>query len=363
MTCAVRRSRLVTVAVTVLAALAAVLGVGGQVQAAASRRTASGNPLAAGPLGVYKGTQDGVWPAYQRATGDKKALLAKVALQPRVRWIGQWIPDDQVFAKLRSDIAQEQSGDPDVVVPIAVFREFPRGEDAIHQPITTAQQRSYHRWVRNAARAIGDARVAMILEPDLAVGLDGWRPSVRLDLVRDAARTFAALPHTTVYLDASDSDWLPVPAAVAMLRSAGIRFVRGFALGATHYGGTAANIEYGAQLVAALAKAGAPGKHFVIDTADNGRPFTWLQYWAAHPGGDFDNAEVCRTRSQQRCVTLGIPPTTDVANARWGLPDDVRDAACEHVDAYLWFGRPWLTRQAAPFSLARTLSVARTTRY
>jgi hypothetical protein len=316
-----------------------------------------------GRWGVYAGSHDGVYPAWQSASGREKELLAKVALRPRVRWVGGWIPDRDVYEKLRADIRQEQKGDPDVLVPIAVFREFANGESRRDEPITEAQQDSYRGFVDNAARAIGRSRVMIVLEPDLAVGLKGWRPNVRLEMVSYASRVFGALPRTTVYLDAGDADWLKVPDAVSMLLKAGIRHVRGFALGATHYSSTRANIRYGAQVVAALADAGVPGRHFVVDTADNGRPFTWPQYWAAHPRGDFDNAETCTSRADRRCVTLGIPPTTRVTARRWRLGPEVRQLAGRHVDAFAWFGRPWLVRQASPFSRARTLQVARTTRW
>jgi hypothetical protein len=33
------------------------------------------------------------------------------------------------------------------------------------------------------------------------------------------------------------------------------------------------------------------------------------------------------------------------------------------VDAYLWFGRPWLYMQADPFDKPRALQLARTTPY
>ena len=112
-----------------------------------------------------------------------------------------------------------------------------------------------------------------------------------------------------------------------------------------------------------MAAAGLPVKRAVIDTADNARGFTWLQYWAAHPRGDFDDAETCRDSDDRRCVTLGVPPTTDVGSAAWGLDSGSRAVAVEHVDAYLWFGRPWLHRQASPFKLRRTLQVARTSPY
>jgi len=319
-----------------------------------------GNPLAGGTWGVYTGSADGVYPAYQAATGTRKDLLAKVALRPRVRWFGTWMSPGDAASKLRDYIRTTQAGDPEVLVQLAVFRLWPHGEGAKNQPMTTAEQDAYRQWVDAAAQAIGGARVAIILEPDLAVALGGWQPAVREQLTAYAAHAFSQLPRAAVYIDASDSDWLSVPRAVDLLLHSGIQEVRGFALGATHYSGTAANISYGSRLVAALAAAGVPGKHFVIDTADNGRPFTWTQYWAAHPHGDFDNAQTCRTRTQKRCDTLGIPPTWQVADARWRLPSSVLADAQGLVDGYLWFGRPWLYRQSSPFVLRRTLQVART---
>ncbi|MGZ4437500.1 MAG: glycoside hydrolase family 6 protein [Nocardioidaceae bacterium] len=348
------------VTLALLATLLTCLGAGSTATAAGTTAT---SPLAGGRWGVYTGGADGIYPAYEQATGTDKDLLAKIALRPRVRWFGSWIPDDQIAAKVRDYIETTQNGDPTVLVQMAVFREFPTGEGHRDDPLTAADQASYRTWIVNAAGAIGSARVAMVFEPDLAVGLKGWRPAVRQKLVAYAARVFGALPNTSVYLDASDADWLKIPDAVSLLLNSGIRNLRGFALGATHYNSTAANVLYGKQLVAALAKAGVPGRHFVVDTADNGRPFTWLQYYDAHPNGDFDNAQTCTTKTQTRCVTLGIPPTSRVAAAAWHLGPAARDAARKYADGYLWFGRPWLYRQASPFKRDRALAVARTTQY
>lgn len=321
----------------------------------------SANPLEAGPLGVYRGGADGIYPAYAQADGTKRRLLATMALQPRVRWLGQWIPTRDIEAKVRSHVAGVQAGDRDVVVPMAVFRLWPRTEAAEHEPLRAKDRRSYRRWVDRAAAGIGSARVVMVLEPDLPVALTGWRPGVRLKLARYAARTFGALPRTTVYLDGSDSDWLTPERSAWMLRKAGIAHVRGFALGATHYAPLPDAIGYAEQVADHLAAAGLPGKRAVVDTADNAHGFTWLQYWDAHPRGDFDNAETCGDRSDRRCVTLGVPPTTDVDSPAWGLDAETRETAARTVDAYLWFGRPWLHRQAAPFKMKRALQVARTT--
>ena len=327
---------------------------------AATLSTAS-NPLAGGTWGVYTGDHDGIYPAWQAAAGNQRRLLARIALRARVRWFSAYISPGAIEGKVRDYITSTQGGDPNVLVQMAVFRVFPTGETHVKDPMTVAQQNSYRAWVDNAARGIGSARVALVLEPDLGVALQGWRPAVRLSLTAYAARVFGSLPRTSVYIDASAADWLRVPAATSMLRAAGVGHVRGFALNGTHYDSTASEIGYGQQIVQALARAGIPGRHFIINTADTGRPFTWAQYWAAHPHGNFDNAEVCRASTQQRCVTLGIPPTWQVTDPRWHLPTTVLTPARRYCDGYLWFGRPWMDNQASPFDLNRALAIAAAT--
>lgn len=333
------------------------------------------SPLVGGRWGVYQGTWDGLWPAYSAASGATKALLAKEALQPRAIWFTDGQPTSKVRQYTADYIAAQQAGDPSTLVQMAVFREWPTGEGGRGTPLTAAQQTDYQNWINQMAAGIGTARVAIILEPDLGLdaplsphedphagSLHTADPAVRLALVKYAAATLAALPNTTVYLDGSSADWLSIPQAVQTLTAAGISSVRGFALGATHYSTTANEITYGAALVQALAAAGAPGKHFVIDTADNGRGFTYPGYYAKHPGGFFDNAEPCSSPAETQCDTLGIPPTTQVTGQPGlGLSAEQEAEAAQDVDAYLWFGRPWLTNQAWPFDQGRALQVAATT--
>ncbi|MGN6608657.1 MAG: glycoside hydrolase family 6 protein [Jatrophihabitans sp.] len=343
-------------------AAAAALSVAASATAPAGATT-TGNPLAGGRWGVFTGTADNIWPAYQAATGTQQALLAKIALRPRVRWFGSWTQVSSVASALRSYIANEQQGDPSVLVQLALFNLWPYGEGALSKPLSAADQTHYKQWVDAAVQGIGSSRVAVVLEPDEAIAYKAPGSAIRFALARYAARALGALPHTSVYLDAAASDWLTPAQAATMLKAAGVQYIRGFALSATHYTATADNDVHGGQVVAALAKLGIPGKHFVVNTADTGRPFTWLQYWAAHPHGDFDNAETCQTRSQVRCVTLGIPPTTDVAKPAWHLSAAAVTAARAWCDGYLWFGRPWLYRQAAPWLQQRALDVARTSPY
>jgi endoglucanase len=336
--------------------------------APAGARIGTTNPLAARPWGVYTGPADGVYPAWEGAAGTNKALLGKVALRPRVRWFGGWIPRSEIRAKVHDYVVktQTEADNPNVLIHMAEFRLWPHGGEAGRNiPLTQGDRDAYKAWIDAMARGIGSARTAMVVEPDLAVAFNGWRPSVRFALAKYAAHVFSALPRTSVYIDGAASDWLTVSKAAGMLRAAGIGFgrVRGFALNATHYTSTSSNVQHGRAIAAKLARMGYPGKHFVVNTADTGRPFTWAYYWQHHPNGNFDNAETCQTRSQLHCVTLGIPPTSDVAAPAWHFSDKVDTMARRFCDAFLWYGRPWLTNQASPFNLYRTLQIARTTPY
>ena len=302
------------------AALAAVLA--GSVPASAGVANgglpgAPSNPLGGLRWGNYDGNLDEVFPAYRAASGRQRALLGAIALRPRMRWFGQWYDDPETTA--RQYIDNVTAADPDALVQIAVFAMRPwEGAlgDISRQLPSAGDQAAYRNWIDGFARGIGRARVALLLQPDLPLG-DGapHHSNLPYALVAYAARELSALPHTTVYLDVGASDWPSVSQAVSILRRAGVRYVRGFALGATHYASTADEIGFGAEVVTGLQRAGLPGKHFVINTAQNGRPFTYQQYH----GPNFDNAAVCRSRRSRRCVTLGIPPTAQVASPRWGL--------------------------------------------
>jgi endoglucanase len=316
------------------------------------------NPLAGLPWGNYSGQLDEVFPAYRAASGGDRQLLAKIALRPRVRWFGSWYSDDRARATAREYLADVTAGRPDALAQMAVFRVEPWEGEACRRIPSAAEQASYKRWIDGFAAGIGSARVALILQPDLPFAICVPHHSqTPLKLVSYAAQAFGSLPHTSVYIDAGAADWLTVGQAASILRAAGVRYARGFTLGATHYDSTEHEITFGQKVVRALAAARIPGRHFVINTAQNGKPFTFQQYH----GPNFDNAAVCASRSSGRCVTLGIPPTTDVANRRWGLSARARGVAARLVDAYMWIGRPWLYNQADPFDLQRSLALARTT--
>ena len=243
-------------------------------------------------------------------------MLARVALRPRMRWYGPWYPDATIEQTARAYLANVTGGRDDVLGQVAIFRLDPWEDAACRSLPTAAQQASYKRWIDGFAAGIGATRVALVLQPDLPFAFCVPHHSqLPLHMVAYAARVFSALPHTTVYIDAGAADWPTVGQAVGLLRAAGVRYARGFALNATHYDATGNEIRFAAAVARGLARAGSPGRHAVINTSSNGRGFTFQQYH----GPDFNNATPCASRTSRRCVTLGIPPTANVASPQWGL--------------------------------------------
>ncbi len=314
------------------------------------------NPLAGMPWGVYRGQfYNSIYPNYQQATGRNRSLLGKIALRPLAFTFGDWFSDADAGNVARQFIQAVTAGNPAVLSQMAVFRLDPwEGAACPNGSWSAANQSSYRTWIDNFAAGIGSARVALILQPDLAFAECAHSP-VPLELVNYAAHRFNALPHTTVYIDGGARYFPSFSQAVSMLEQAGIRNVRGFALNTSEYDTTSSEIEYGARVVHALAAAGIPNKHFVVSTAENGAGFLNGQY-----PGDVSHPRVCSSPTDHLCVTLGIPPTTKVANPRWHLSGADAGLASRYVDAYVWAGRPWLG-SAGQLELQRALGLAAST--
>lgn len=326
------------------------------------------NPLAGRTWGVYTGDREHTWTAYEAASGETRSLLGRIALRPKALWLGDWSGSPESIGGVVDDyIADASGGDPDVLVQMAIFRMVPWEHAVCDRTPSGGEQDAYRRWITNAARAIGDQHTAVILQPDLPFWWCADR-SVTSALIRHAVDAFEAQPNTSVYLDAGAADWSSVPQmgapsavqAAEMLLANGIERVRGFALNATHYVGTAESVAYGARLVEELAARGVEDVHFVVDTAQNGNGMLWPEVDA--DGAINDNARVCGSvRDRAGCVTLGIPPTSRVGDPRWGLTGDLAAQAREHADGFLWFSRPWLHMQADWHGSERAVGLARST--
>lgn len=324
------------------------------------------NPLAGRPWGVYEGSQELSWPPYVAATGTRKTLLGYIALKPKAKWFGSWIPNSEIAARVQQYIANAQQGDPEALVQMTIFRMVPWEHAACTSLPTKAQRTSYKQWIDRFAAAVGTAHTAIVLQPDAPFALCAPGGShVYSNLVAYAAKVLSAEPDTSVYVEAGAADWPSagqggVDTAVKILVRGGIQYAHGFALDSTHYDSTAAEVARAAAISQQLAALGYADRKAVINTSSSGHPFVF----GAYTGSDPDNANVCQSQTAAlttTCVTLGIPPTTSVGATRWGLPASTVRQARRYVDAYLWFGRPWLYRQNQPFVTSRALQLVRTT--
>lgn len=324
------------------------------------------NPLAGREWGVYLGLQDPAMVGWTKLGQSQRAQLAPIAMIHKAKFFGRWISDGDAYQKTRDYIEDAQAGDPEKLTILTLFRMFPwEGEASILKRLpTAAEQAAYRKYVAGMAQAIGDNRVAVVLQPD---GFFAWKafhtlaPKVGRKKALLPARMLAwtaktlngAGPNVSVYVDMGSEDWAlgKVAPVAKFLKLSGVKYARGFSLDVSHKNYLDREILFAQKVSQALAKMGLPNKHAVIDTSDNGQPFAGREinppgsHQPYTPPGEIDPCT--RKHQGNPCTALGVPPTTDVDNPAWHLKDGVAKAAAKYVDAYLWVSRPWLPDQGA----------------
>jgi endoglucanase len=272
----------------------------------------------------------------------KADLIWKIASQPKALWLGRFTrPNFAVKVRRLIDPARERGE-----VPIfTVLRAQATGCSPSYQGGGPAEDRRTMDWYDDLARVIGTDRVVIAFEPDSLGTIDCLAKSRRDDRYKVLAHgvdVLSKLPNATIYIEAGASDWESSARTAKQLRIVGIRKVRGFMLNVTHYDWTGNNIKHGLEISRLTG-----GKHFVINTAENGRGGVHYKKW-------IDRANHIWRRITVWCNPglrgLGPPPTT--ATSR---PDK--------VDAYLWINRPGYAQscQHRPIAwyLPRALTLAK----
>lgn len=302
---------------------------------------------------------------YEQARGGDRDALRWLYGQPKTLWMGKWINDGDIYRKTREYIEDSQKGNPKAVVHLAAFRLEPWYTGSYRGRPNSAQQASYRRWVDEQARAIGDQTPTIIvLQPDMPFLMTAQHASTYSSLVRYAAETYGQLKNTRVYLEAGSWDWPApgqggAPKAVEFLKTVGMEFADGIALNSTHYTDVNLEIQRSKEIIDLLRSEGyRQPLRSVINTATSGNPWEFGKFQFR---GIADEAPACSKADLGRvtCVTLGIPPTFDVANDKLGLTEESRKLAETYVDAYLWFGRPWLHMQASPLLPQKAVAMVR----
>jgi endoglucanase len=133
-----------------------------------------------------------------------------------------------------------------------------------------SEQQAYHDFITGFAQGIGSYPAVLFLEVDSLITspcLNRQGLAVRMSELSDAINVLTATcPHLVVYLDAGAADALSARHAARLLRRAGVAKIQGFFLNATHFDWTKNEIRYGRQISRLIG-----GKHFVINTGENGR--------------------------------------------------------------------------------------------
>jgi endoglucanase len=321
-----------------LAALLAVLALG----LASGGGTSAQAPQDVNPLEGVRWYVDKQSPAYRSwrhlmRTGQRRKadLVWKIAREPRNMWLGAFTRPRFAFKVRRLlDAAASEGAVPLFTVLRAESDECHPGYQA-GGPAEDARTRN---WYDALARVIGATRAVIAFEPDSLGTIDCHAPSRRDDrirLLRYGVTALSRLPNTTVYIEAGASDWEPAHRVARKLRAVGIANVRGFMLNATHYDWTRANIRYGLKVSRLTG-----GRHFVINTAENGRGPVHAR---------LPNGRRLTVWCNPGLRGLGPPPTTETSHPK--------------VDAYLWINRPGYAQSCQgrkiAWHLPRALSYAR----
>ncbi|GAA4683410.1 glycoside hydrolase family 6 protein [Streptomyces chumphonensis] len=232
-------------------------------------------------------------------------LLRLISERPTAVWPTADAPADDVRRAVEGAEATDTTA-------VLVAYNIPHRDCGQYSRGGAADAGAYRAYLAEFARAVGDHEAVVVLEPDAVPHLvDGCTPAVHHDerytLLAEAVERFAALPRTTVYLDAGNPSWITDPRRlVRPLERSGIAAADGFALNVSNFQTDADVTAYGRRLSAALG-----GKHFVIDSSRNGNgPLDGrADVWCNPPGR-----------------ALGTPPTTETGEPL--------------LDAYLWIKRP-----------------------
>jgi endoglucanase len=253
------------------------------------------------------------WQAYTRRGEKAKAdLIWKIAREPKNLWVGRFTRPNFNF-KVRGIF---QRAHEDGAVPLlTVLRAQATACGPSYQGGGPAEDRRTMAWYDEFARAIGDDQVVIAFEPDSLGTIDCLARSRRDDrirVLRHGVEALARLPNAVVYIEAGASDWESAQRTASQLRAVGIAKVRGFMLNATHYDWTRENILHGLEISRRTG-----GKHFVINTAENGRGPVHVRQ---------SNGRRLTVWCNPGYRGLGPAPTTETSHPK--------------VDAYLWINRP-----------------------
>lgn len=257
--------------------------------------------------------QTSAYTAYNNATDPTtKHLLWQIAGTPMARWLGV-DTNQQHFTGVVSNIvnnAAQQNA-----TPVFVLYAIPDRDCGNYSAGGFPDKASYEQWIDWFTSALGNSPALVIVEPD-AIALCGTdqEKADRIAMLKyDMDSIGSRDPNAYAYIHVGSGE-VPINSVVSILTQIDAGSGRGFALNVSSFGTTASQESYGDQLSAALAQAGMPNMHYIVDTSRNGL--------GRDTSGNGGQPEWCNPPGR----ALGTRPTTQT--------DDPL------ADAYLWIKTP-----------------------
>jgi endoglucanase len=284
-----------------------------------------------------------LWSAQRAGDSYRVALLERIAHVPQAKWLAgknvRQEPSRIVGDYVRNTVAPQWGGpncdthygsrggpgDPFVGnYPVFAIRQLEHDDCSRSYDGGGAWNRvngNYLPWIEKFIEALRPIayNATVIVEPDglpvIPRCLSRKAGKQRLALMRATLKRLGSVPNLVTYIDVGSSAWLRKPLAKKLLRRAGVRYVRGFATNTTHFNYTRLERRYGNALARAL------GKHYVINTAENGRGALKIK----NPDKVSIKDRFCNPKN----AGLGPLPTTRTDS--------------QYADAFLWISRPGLS--------------------
>jgi endoglucanase len=276
----------------------------------------NGNPLQGARFFVDEewGLANVVAHALEHRAPATAAKLRVIADQPETKRFGTWTANPR--HEIATFLQRAQATDADAVPLISTYRL--KHLACGHVSDSPAEVDAYKRWYQEFAAGIGNHSVVLFYEIDALITapcLSHAGLKVRIDELRSAIATLAALPHAIVYVDAGAADAHDKGFMARMLRWVGVERIQGFFTNSTHQDWTSKEIRYARWLVKRLGG----GPHYVVNTAANGRGPLVPKSRVAH-----GNSFRCNAPGRG----LGPRPTSAVP------------ARYRHLDGLFWIGNP-----------------------
>ena len=252
-------------------------------------------------------------PRFAHSNPGWAQALHRIAYSPGSGSYRFWMwnqPASSLAATVEKFLADAEVAQPGTTVALSTYSLV---HGACESP--AAIKTRFENWIPPLARGIGNFRVVLYLEEDSLMETHCLNQSsirTRLNELAYAVKALSVDPHALVYMDAGAPDgWISATRTARYLKEADIADAQGFFVNATHNDWTTTDVAYG-QKIARLTG----GKHFIVQTDDNGRgPLV------PKDKKDNGNEDLCN------------PPGRGVGPLTW-------NTGYEFVDGFLWFNNP-----------------------